>query len=96
MPSDRLQGQNTPANIFFPLLTMQNIWLSKFIACNLSADLIVKMNVEMNCTSIIVTHQISTILRTADKIYMMYEGLKGFPENLVCHGIRVSCAFLDV
>ena len=37
-------------------------------------DLIVKMNVEMNCTSIIVTHQISTILRTADKIYMMYKG----------------------
>jgi len=37
-------------------------------------DLIVKLNDKLHVTSLIVTHQISTILRTADKIYMMYDG----------------------
>jgi phospholipid/cholesterol/gamma-HCH transport system ATP-binding protein len=44
-------------------------------------DLIVKLNKKLNITSIIVTHQISTILRTADKIYMMHEGKLLEPET---------------
>jgi phospholipid/cholesterol/gamma-HCH transport system ATP-binding protein len=37
-------------------------------------DLIVKLNDKLRDTSVIVTHQISTILRTADRIIMMYKG----------------------
>ena len=37
-------------------------------------DLIVKLNTHFQMTSIVVTHQISTILRTADKIYLMQNG----------------------
>lgn len=44
-------------------------------------DLIVKLNKESNTTSIIVTHQISTILRTADKIYLMRDGVLLPPET---------------
>lgn len=34
-------------------------------------DLIVKLSEQLQITSVIVTHQISTILRTADRIYML-------------------------
>ncbi|MSR88050.1 MAG: ABC transporter ATP-binding protein [Candidatus Margulisbacteria bacterium] len=44
-------------------------------------DLIVKLNKESHTTSIIVTHQISTILRTADKIYLMRDGVLLPPET---------------
>ncbi len=37
-------------------------------------DLINKLNHEMNVTSIVVTHQLSTIFRTSDKIVMLHEG----------------------
>jgi phospholipid/cholesterol/gamma-HCH transport system ATP-binding protein len=37
-------------------------------------DLINKLNKEMNVTSIVVTHQLSTIFRTSDRIVMMHEG----------------------
>ncbi len=37
-------------------------------------NLIVKLNDQLHVTSIIVTHQISTILRVSDKIYMMQDG----------------------
>ena len=37
-------------------------------------DLIVKLSKELGMTSVTVTHQISTILRTADKIYFMEDG----------------------
>ena len=36
-------------------------------------NLIVKLSDQLHVTSIIVTHQISTILRTADKIYMLHD-----------------------
>lgn len=36
-------------------------------------NLIVKLNESMNITSIIVSHQKSTILRTSDQIYMVYD-----------------------
>ncbi len=37
-------------------------------------DLINKLNKEMNVTSIVVTHQLSTIFRTSDRIVMLHEG----------------------
>lgn len=37
-------------------------------------DMINKMNKELNVTSIIVTHQLSTIFRTSDRIVMLHEG----------------------
>ncbi len=37
-------------------------------------DLIAKLTKEMQVTSIVVTHQESTMLRTADKIYLMSQG----------------------
>lgn len=37
-------------------------------------DLIVKLNMQFSITSIVVTHQLSTILRTANQIYMMVNG----------------------
>ncbi len=44
-------------------------------------DLIVHLSDALNCTSIVVTHQISTILRTADKIYTMNNGILYDPET---------------
>ena len=36
-------------------------------------NVIVKLNQVMNITSIVVSHQKSTILRTTDKIYMVHD-----------------------
>ena len=47
-------------------------------------DLIVKLNHRLHVTSIVVTHQFSTILRTADKIYFMYEGQFLLAETPEC------------
>jgi len=44
-------------------------------------DLIVKLNNQLSVTSVVVTHQHSTIFRTADKIYMMHEGKLLPPET---------------
>lgn len=44
-------------------------------------DLIIKLNQELNITSIVITHQISTILSTSDKIYLMSEGRLLKPET---------------
>ena len=44
-------------------------------------DLIVKLNNQLNITSVVVTHQFSTILRTADKIYLMHDGRLLPPET---------------
>lgn len=44
-------------------------------------DLIIHLSETMDVTSITVTHQISTIMRTGDKIYMMYEGKLLEPET---------------
>ena len=44
-------------------------------------NLMVKLSVKLNITSIIVTHQLSTILRTADKIYLLHEGKLLPPES---------------
>jgi phospholipid/cholesterol/gamma-HCH transport system ATP-binding protein len=44
-------------------------------------DLMVKLSTQAHVTSIIVTHQISTILRTPDKIYLMQNGALLAPET---------------
>jgi phospholipid/cholesterol/gamma-HCH transport system ATP-binding protein len=44
-------------------------------------DLIVRLSRQLKVTSIVVTHQISTILRTADKIYMVHKGSLLAPES---------------
>ncbi len=44
-------------------------------------NLIVKLNDQLHVTSLVVTHQISTILRTADQIYMMQDGRLLPPET---------------
>ncbi len=44
-------------------------------------DLIVKLSEQLKITTIVVTHQISTILRTVDKIYMMKDGGLLPPES---------------
>jgi len=44
-------------------------------------DLIVSLSDRLNVTSIVVTHQRSTIRRTADKIYFMHEGALLPPET---------------
>lgn len=44
-------------------------------------DLIVRLSDNLNVTSVVVTHQRSTIRRTADKIYYMHEGSLLPPET---------------
>jgi len=47
--------------------------LDPIISTNIE-DLILSLNERLGLTSIVVTHQQSTMLRTADKIYMMQDG----------------------
>ena len=44
-------------------------------------NLIVKLSRSLNMTTIVVTHQFSTMLRTADKIYFMHNGILLAPES---------------
>lgn len=44
------------------------------VASTIIEDLIVKLGKEVNATSIVVTHQPSTIQRTADRVALLYEG----------------------
>lgn len=56
------------------------------ISSTLIEDYITKLKEETNAASIVVTHQMSTITRTADKVLMIYEGEKvfeGTPEEML-------------
>lgn len=56
------------------------------ISSTLIEDYIVRLKEETNAASIVVTHQMSTILRTADKILMLYKGksvFEGTPQELM-------------
>lgn len=44
-------------------------------------NLIIKLSEKLNATSVVVTHQISTILRTAEQIYMIDNGYLYPPET---------------
>lgn len=56
------------------------------ISSTLIEDYIVRLKEETNAASIVVTHQMSTIKRTADKVIMLYQGkivFKGTPEEML-------------
>lgn len=55
------------------------------IASTLIEDYIIRLRDETGATSIVVTHQMSTIKRTADKVIMLYDGkivFTGTPDEL--------------
>jgi phospholipid/cholesterol/gamma-HCH transport system ATP-binding protein len=56
------------------------------ISSTLIEDYIVRLKEETNAASIVVTHQMSTITRTADKVVMLYDGkivFAGTPADLL-------------
>ncbi|MCQ2789868.1 MAG: ATP-binding cassette domain-containing protein [bacterium] len=56
------------------------------ISSTLIEDYIVTLKKETNAASIVVTHQMSTIERTADKVIMLYQGkivFEGSPQELL-------------
>ena len=56
------------------------------ISSTLIEDYIVRLKNETNAASIVVTHQMSTIQRTADSVLMLYNGhavFEGTPEELM-------------
>jgi len=56
------------------------------ISSTLIEDYIVRLKDETNAASIVVTHQMSTITRTADRVIMLYDGkivFEGTPEELL-------------
>lgn len=88
MPSDLSGGQRKRIGLARAIIHKPEIvlydepttGLDPVLSTNIE-NLIVKLNNQMNMTSIIVTHQISTILRTADSIYMMENKSLLPPEN---------------
>lgn len=56
------------------------------MSSTLIEDYIVRLKHEINAASIVVTHQMSTITRTADKVIMLYDGkivFEGTPTDLL-------------
>lgn len=56
------------------------------ISSTLIEDYIVRLKDEMNAASIVVTHQMSTIQRTASRVLMLYQGkmvFEGTPQELL-------------
>ncbi|MBQ9688217.1 ATP-binding cassette domain-containing protein [bacterium] len=56
------------------------------ISSTLIEDYIVRLKEEMNAASIVVTHQMSTIQRTANRVLMLYQGrlvFEGTPQELM-------------
>lgn len=59
------------------------------ISSTLIEDYIVRLKDETKASSIVVTHQMSTIERTADRVLMIYQGRKvfeGTPEEMLTSG----------
>ena len=88
MPSDLSGGQKKRIGLARALASNPEVLLYDEpttgldpILSTIIEDLIVKLNNQLSVTSIIVTHQHSTIFRTADKIYMMTKGQLLPPEN---------------
>ncbi len=56
------------------------------ISSTLIEDYIVRLKEETNAASVVVTHQMSTITRTADRVIMLYDGkivFEGTPQDLL-------------
>lgn len=67
------------------------------IASTLIEDYILRLRNETKATSIVVTHQMSTIKRTADKVIMLYDGkivFSGTPDELVNSGNEYTRQFI--
>ena len=68
------------------------------ISSTLIEDYIVRLKEETNAASIVVTHQMSTITRTADRVIMLYGGkivFEGTPDELINHGNEYTRQFVD-
>lgn len=67
------------------------------IASTLIEDYILRLRKETGATSIVVTHQMSTIKRTADKVIMLYNGkivFAGTPDELINNGNDYTKQFI--
>lgn len=67
------------------------------ISSTLIEDYIVRLKEETNAASIVVTHQMSTIERTADKVLMLYNGkcvFQGTPKEMCEHGNEYTKQFV--
>jgi len=81
MPSELSGGQRKRIGLARAIATYPKIafydepttGLDPILSTNIE-NLIVKLNTQLKMTSIIVTHQISTIIRTADNIYLLQDG----------------------
>jgi len=67
------------------------------ISSTLIEDYIVRLKEETNAASIVVTHQMSTIQRTADKVLMLYNGkcvFQGTPKEMCENGNEYTKQFV--
>lgn len=72
------------------------------ISSTLIEDYIVRLKEETHASSIVVTHQMSTILRTADRVIMLYQGkavFEGTPKEMLSstndYAVQFISASLD-
>lgn len=68
------------------------------ISSTLIEDYIVRLKEETNAASIVVTHQMSTIQRTADRIIMLYEGkivFEGTPNEMLSSSNEYAKQFVS-
>ena len=68
------------------------------ISSTLIEDYIVRLKNETNAASIVVTHQMSTIKRTADSVLMLYNGhavFEGSPEELLKENTPYTKQFVN-
>lgn len=67
------------------------------ISSTLIEDYIVRLKEETHASSIVVTHQMSTIMRTADKVLMLYNGkcvFQGTPQEMCENGNEYTQQFI--
>ena len=67
------------------------------ISSTLIEDYIVRLKEETQAASIVVTHQMSTIKRTADRVVMLYDGkivFEGTPEDMLRQGNDYTSQFV--
>jgi phospholipid/cholesterol/gamma-HCH transport system ATP-binding protein len=68
------------------------------ISSTLIEDYIVRLKEETKASSIVVTHQMSTIKRTADRVIMLYDGkivFEGTPEKMLKGGNEYTKQFVS-